>query len=99
MVHEHLLCSVPHTVGSFTHSLIKSYEVDQCLLLQRGKQHPGSLSDLPQDSQWENAGMGVLALACLNPKVVVFYDARGTADIRAGNLQSTRSDLCQRFAL
>lgn len=37
-------------------------------------------SDLPQVTQQANANMGVLALACLNPKVVVFDDVRCTGD-------------------
>ena len=37
-------------------------------------------SDLPQVTQQAIANMGVLALACLNPKVVVFDDVRCTGD-------------------
>lgn len=37
-------------------------------------------SDLLQVTQKANANMGVLALACLNPKVVAFDDVRCTGN-------------------
>lgn len=45
----------------------------------------GSISDLPKVKQLANTNMGVLALICLNPKVVVFDDVRLTGDVRPCN--------------
>lgn len=68
-------CSVPHTVGSFTYSLI--------LKVLRG----GSMSSFtdggPTPWKWKlkqvaNTNMGTWAVVSLNPKVLVFTDVRFT---------------------